>query len=337
MKKMSNLLFMTKKSTRWGMIGTGNVTEQKSGPAFSKVEASQLLAVANRSPEKAKDYALRHGVPRWHSDPMDLIRDADVDLVYVATPPDAHLHYALACLDAGKSVYLEKPMALNHAECKLINLAALKAGLPVYVAYYRRALPYFLKVKEMLESGILGKLIHVRLDQLFPARDEDLDPANPPWRVIPEISGGGYFHDMGCHALDLLFFLLGDPVMVEGMARNEGGLYAADDTVDAMIGLPGGLALKGHWSFVTPPDGEKDRVEVLGTEGSLYFSVFSFEDIRLQRGGKVELFSFERPPHIQQSLIQTIVDEHQGQGSCPSTGETAAVTSLVMDRICHCS
>jgi len=316
----------------WGMIGTGDVTELKSGPAFSKIDGSVLHAVANRTPEKAKDYARRHCIARYYPDPMDVIRDPEVDVVYVATPPDVHSDYALACIEAGKPVYLEKPMARTFAECQLINDAASKAGVKVWVAYYRRSLEYFLKVKELIGEGTLGRIKDLRMEQLFPARHEDLAPGKHPWRVIPEISGGGYFHDMGCHALDIVFDIFGDPQKVEGMSQNLGKLYEADDTVDAIISLPGDVALKANWSFVAREG--KDRVEILGKNGNLSFSIFSFEPIRLSLSSEEKSYDFERPAHIQQDHIQSIVDELHGRGLCPSTGENAATTSLVMDHLC---
>ncbi|MDX2430579.1 MAG: Gfo/Idh/MocA family oxidoreductase, partial [Bacteroides sp.] len=194
---------MSDRAIQWGMIGTGNVTELKSGPAFSKIPGSKLVAVANRTPEKAEDYAKRHGIGTCHTDPMDLVHDPQVEAVYIATPPQSHPEYALACIKAGKPVYLEKPMALSYEECLVINEAAEKAGVPVYVAYYRRALDYFQKIKEILEEEKLGEILHINMQQYFPSREEDSDQSNPPWRVIPEISGGGYFHDVGCHALDI--------------------------------------------------------------------------------------------------------------------------------------
>jgi len=324
---------MKEKLVKWGMIGTGNVTEKKSGPAFNKIAGSKLVAVGNRTPEKAEDYARRHRIERWHRDPVDVIRDPGVEIVYIATPPGSHLEYALASFKAGKPVYIEKPMALSYRECQVINEAAERAGLPVYIAYYRRSLEYFRKVKQVLADGMLGKILQINMLQYFPVREEDRDPVNPPWRVIPEISGGGYFHDVGCHALDIIFFMFGDPVHVTGRSLNSGGLYRADDSVGALITLPGNLILNGSWSFITPENFTKDRVEITGDKGRLSFSIFSFEAIQISVGEKEETISIAPPEHIQMPLIQSIVDEINGRGTCPSTGRTGAVTSLVMDQI----
>ena len=148
---------------RWGIIGCGKVTEVKSGPAFSKVKNSQLVAVMRRDAALAEDYARRHNVPRFYSVADDLINDSDVDAVYVATPPVSHAEYAIKVLKAGKPVYIEKPMALNYKECERINKAAEKYKVPVFVAYYRRTLPGFLRIKELIGNGAIGKVRFVRL------------------------------------------------------------------------------------------------------------------------------------------------------------------------------
>lgn len=102
----------------WGIIGCGNVTEVKSGPAFSKVENSRLVAVMRRNAALAEDYAKRHNVPKFYSKASDLINDPEVNAIYIATPPGSHMEYALEVIKAGKPVYIEKPMAVNYAECE---------------------------------------------------------------------------------------------------------------------------------------------------------------------------------------------------------------------------
>jgi len=324
---------MAKQIIRWGMIGTGNVTELKSAPSFNKIEGSRLVAVGNRTPEKAENYARRHGIPSWHRDPYDVIRDPEVDAVYIATPPGSHVDYALESIHAGKPVYIEKPMARTWEECQVINQAAEKAGVPVYVAYYRRSLPYFKKVKEIVDSGVLGKILLINMQQYFPARDEDHQPDNLPWRVIPEYSGGGYFHDVGCHALDILFYMFGDPLEVSGKTCNVEGLYEPEDTLSASLILTNKVLVSASWSLVIPESYGKDRIEVIGETGKLEFSIFSFEPILLTIGDQVESFSTIQPEHIQMPLIQSIVSELLGEENCPSNGKTAAVTSRVMDTI----
>lgn len=317
---------------RWGMIGCGSVTEVKSGPAFSKVKDSKLVAVMRRDLALAEDYARRHKVPKFYSKASDLINDSDIDAVYVATPPGSHAEYAIETIKAGKPVYIEKPMALNYEECLKINEASEKYKVPVFVAYYRRALPGFLRAKELIAEGAIGKVLFVQM-QLFKYPSENEKKGVLPWRVDPEIAGGGHFFDLACHQLDYLDYLLGPIQKVRAIALNQSGLYKAEDFVTAEFLFPDNVAGTGTWSFSVPPGSDRDIIEILGDKGSIKFSTFSFEPIILtNESGYRELIN-ERPEHVQYNLIEKIVQSLEGNGSSPSTGISAARTSKVMDEI----
>ena len=221
------------KTVNWGIVGCGNVCERKSGPAMYKTPHSALAAVMRRDAEKAADFARRHNVPKSYTDAAALIADPEVDIVYVATPPGTHRELAVQALEAGKPVYVEKPMAMNHAECLEMIAAAEKAGQKLFVAYYRRALPYFLKVKELLDGGSVGQPLTAEVRLLRPERPEDRDPARLPWRLRREVGGEGYFHDLAPHTLDILDFLLGEIADARGCKSNLGGFYDMADTVTA--------------------------------------------------------------------------------------------------------
>ena len=172
----------------------------------------------------AADYARRHDVPRWYDDADELINDPGVDAVYVATPPDSHSAYVLRAAQAGKPVYVEKPMARTAVECEQMVSACAEAGVGLFVAYYRRAMPRFVKVKELLEGGRIGQLRSVSIRNERPA-PVGCEADQEGWRVHPEISGGGHFVDLGSHILDLLDWLLGPVTHAAGVATNRGGRY----------------------------------------------------------------------------------------------------------------
>ncbi|QWT20378.1 Gfo/Idh/MocA family oxidoreductase [Bacillus sp. NP157] len=320
-------------AVRWGIVGCGAVTELKSGPAFSKVADSSLVAVMRRDADKARDYADRHGIARWYDDADALVGDPGVDAVYVATPPSSHREFALKVIAAGKPLYLEKPMAMDHRECLDIVEAGRAAGVPVFVAYYRRALPRFTTIARLLAEGAIGtpRLVNVLLHHPFEARYQDR--ANLPWTVQPAISGGGIFVDIGCHTLDILDFLLGPIADVRGLVRNQLGAYPAEDTVAMAFAFDSGVAGTGLWNFAA--DRREDRVEIVGDRGRLVFATFGDGPIRVETDGVVRELRVDNPVHIQQPLIATVVDALLGRGSCPSTGETAARTSWVMDQVLH--
>jgi predicted dehydrogenase len=316
----------------WGIIGCGNVTEVKSGPAFNKVEDSRLVAVMRRHKALAEDYARRHNVPKAYSDANDLIYDNDVNAVYIATPPGSHMEYAIAAIKCGKPVYIEKPMAINHIQCQNINEAAQKYKIPVFVAYYRRSLPGFLKVKDLIESGSIGKVRLLQI-QLFKAPTEEEKSGNLPWRVDPDISGGGHFFDLGCHQLDYFDFLFGPVQKVKSIVLNQGGLYKAEDFVTAEFVFHDNIVATGTWCFNGSQETNRDKLEIIGTKGSINFSTFSFEPIVLINESGRQEFINERPENVQYYLIDKIVKALSGKGTSPSTGITGARTSWVMDEV----
>jgi predicted dehydrogenase len=315
---------------RWGIIGVGNVTEVKSGPGFQQADHSALVAVMRRNGDLARDYAERHGVPRWYDDADALIRDPEVDAVYIATPPYAHRDYTLRCAAAGKPVYVEKPMATTYDECREMIEACAAAGVPLYVAYYRRALPRFLKIKALVDSGAIGEVqaVTVTLREPPPA---GLDPNHLPWRVVPELSGGGLLLDLGSHMLDFLDFILGPIREVNGYASSQAGLYPAEDIVTGAFMFESGVHGAGTWSFASFE--KVDLTEIVGSKGKIAYSTFGVDAVRLITADGVTEFAIENPPHVQQPLIQTVVDDLLGTGTCPSTGESGARASWVMDQL----
>ena len=121
---------MKREKIRWGFIGCGEVTKYKSGPAFQKIEGSEVVAVMSRNGAKAKTYAKERNIPKWYDDAQELIDDEDVNAVYIATPPSSHATYAIMAMKAGKPVYIEKPMAVTYEECCRINRISQETGVP---------------------------------------------------------------------------------------------------------------------------------------------------------------------------------------------------------------
>ncbi len=326
---------MILKRVQWGIIGCGNVTELKSGPAFNKVEGSALAAVMRRDKEKAKDYAQRHQVPRWYDNAWDLIEDSDINAVYVATPPLYHTEYAIEAMKAGKPVYVEKPMAATYTDCVRMNQVAEETGVPLFVAYYRRSLPYFLKVKELIDEGEIGNILSVDIKLVTTPRMEDYDKNKLPWRVNSEIAGGGYFYDLACHQLDILDYFFGHITEVQGVFSNRKGLYAAEDTVASSFLFENGVAGTGLWSFVGGESSAIDRMEITGESGSILFSAFDFTPVFLSTKNRTEEFRPDNPENIQYYLIKNVVEELRGMRKSPSNGISGARTNKVMDMILH--
>jgi predicted dehydrogenase len=311
---------------RWGIVGCGNVTEVKSGPAFQKAAGSALVAVMRRDREKAADYARRHGVPRYFDRAADLIADREVDAVYVATPPSSHLPLALEVAAAGKPCLVEKPMAMTHAECARMVEAFAARALPLFVAYYRRALPRFLRVRELLREGAVGSPTSVHIVHYEPLATGEKAAG---WRFDPAVAGAGLFYDLASHGFDLLDFLLGPIAAPSGYAVNTGGAYRVEDVTAAAFAFESGLVGTGVWNFNASR--AEDTILIDGTHGVIRVPVFTDGDIAVTRGGVEERLPYRNPPHVHQPLVQTIVDQLLGRGRCESTGETGARTSRVLE------
>ena len=316
---------------RWGMIGCGAVAEVKSGPGFYKAGNSKLLAVTSADPALTKSFAERHGVPKAYETSEQLVADAEVDAVYVATPPSSHKPLSLLVAKAGKHVYVEKPMAMRFEECREIVDVCAQQGVRLYVAFYRRAMPRFLKIKEWIDSGAIGEVRNVRAVQHQPPAPEDLSRATLPWRLKPEVSGGGKFLDMGIHELDLFDFLFGAIEEVHGIAGNQAGLYDVEDTVTATWRHASGVQGYGSWCYVCG-HGE-DFVEIVGSKGRISFEFFSDKPLTLISESGTQTADIPNPAHVQQPFIQSIVDDLNGVAPCPGNVESAVRSSWVADEV----
>jgi predicted dehydrogenase len=312
------------------MIGCGSVTEVKSGPGLQKAEGSALVAVMRRNGELAADYALRHGVPKWYDDAQALINDPEVDAVYIATHPDTHYAYTLMVAQSGKPVYCEKPLGMSYGQSKEMVEYCKQHAIPFFSAYYRRALPKYRMIKEILESGRLGKVraVHILMQQAI--KDEDRKNGGT-WRVRPEVSGGGKFHDVGSHALDLIDWFFGPVIEAKGEGLNQSKVYAADDMVHGYFKTEQGVAGTGIWCFDSFRD--EDTTTIHLQNGDLSYSVLDIAaPITITTNEGIEVINVPSPPqHVAQPLIQTVVDELLGRGTCPSTGESGMRTDYVLD------
>jgi len=319
------------KKIQWGIIGCGDVTEVKSGPAFNKVNDSALVAVMRRNAEKAADYARRHNVPKWFNDAQQLIDDPEVNAIYIATPPQSHEAYTLSACKAGKPVYVEKPMSTDSAAASRMLQASISTGVKLCVAHYRKAQPRFKKIKSMLDEGEIGEVRMVNLQLVQPPQSALIAKTDEFWRIDPAISGGGLFHDLSPHQLDLLQYFFGTPEKAKGFAMNQAGLYAADDMVMGNMLFKNKVAFNGSWCFSGAEKEEKDLVEITGTEGTIRFATFSTHHITVSKKGVEQVIVFDELPHVQQPMIDAVVKYFLGQADNPSSAESAVATMRVID------
>jgi predicted dehydrogenase len=318
------------KTVVWGIIGCGNVTEVKSGPAFNKVNNSRLHAVMRRDANLAEDYATRHNVPVWYSDAKALINDPEINAIYIATPPKFHEEYAIAALEKGKFVYVEKPVTLNVNSCKSLVESVNKTQGKLVVAHYRRALPMFLKVKELVDDKVLGAVKSIRLVMHQPEENNVIASSSVNWRVIPELSGGGLFYDLAPHQLDIIQYIFGEAVSHVGTAANQSNIHAAEDAVCGIMKLNNDILFQGSWNFNMPAMLKEDSCQIIGEKGYIQFPFFG-NQLRIVTDEGVDMIEFQHPQHIQQPMIQQVVDYFLGTAPNPCSIHEALKSMEVME------
>ncbi len=318
------------KQIKWGIIGCGNVTEVKSGPAFNKVPNSKLAAVMRRNGAKAADYALRHGVEQWFDDAEKMMDEAGLDAVYVATPPAQHLEYVLRGLEKGFDMYVEKPVTRNADEARQMAEAVAKSNGKLTVAHYRRALPMFLHVKKLIEDKAVGEIRTVQIRMWKTENAEMIAQTDTHWRVHPELSGGGYFHDLAPHQLDLMLYYFGKPKASHGYSLNQTKKYPADDHVCGEILFENGIVVNGSWCFNVAKNQVTDTCEIVGAKGKITFPFFG-NTVTLENELGEDTVTFTHPEHIQQPHIQNIVAYFNGEGENPCSIDEAVTLMEIID------
>lgn len=315
-------------AVRWGILGCGDVAEKKGGPALYKAEGSELVAVMRRDREKAQDFARRHGARRAYDHAEHLLADPEVDAVYIATPPHLHCEQTLAAARAGKHILVEKPMALNAAECDTMIAACRDAGVHLHVAYYRRFYPKFIAARKLVRENAIGEILGARLTMCAMS-------SAGGWRVQPEISGGGHFVDVGSHRIDMLIHLLGDVAEMSGYAENRLRHHAAENDVVLSLRMASGALVSAGFHFHTRP--AQDALEIYGSEGTLSLDPFDGESLNLRSGeGRGETHRWLTPSPVHLPFVQALADIYNGVAPPDAehvTGEEGAKATRVMEAV----
>jgi 1,5-anhydro-D-fructose reductase (1,5-anhydro-D-mannitol-forming) len=311
----------------WGIIGCGDVCEVKSGPAFNRIPHSRLVAVMRRDKDKAEDFARRHHAPFFFDQAEELINHPDVNAIYIATPPSSHEKYTELALRSGKPVYVEKPVSVDASSCQRMLKLSESLDVAVSVAHYRRGLPLFRKVKQLVQAGAIGSVRLVRLNTLQSPDKRKQEN----WRVDSAISGGGLFNDLSPHQLDILFWIFGPPEKVSGFSSNQSGYYNTPDLTVLNAVFPGGVVAQGAWSFSVSDLSAEDKCEIIGDKGRLFFSFFKPSTIEMVTESGADTLEFDFPVHIQEPMILAVNKYFRGEGPNPCSLKEAFEVMKMID------
>jgi predicted dehydrogenase len=263
---------MTERVVRWGLVGCGDIAEKRVAAALRESRGSTLVAVARARAELAAEFAARHHARRSYPDWRTLVRDPEIDAVYVATPVRHHAEQAIAAAEAGKHVLCEKPMGLDVAECERMLASARTHGIRLGVAYYRHHYPVVGRLREILASGEIGRPVLVEIQ----AHEEfDVPPDHPrAWFLRKAEAGGGPLFDFGCHRIEVLLDLLGPADEVHASLANV--RFARRDVEDTAVVhfrfRSGALAVLTVTHAGFEP---RDTLDLYGSEGSAHAAVLN--------------------------------------------------------------
>jgi len=307
------------KTLGWGLVGCGDIARKRVAPALRDLPRCELVAVARAREELAEGFAREFGARRWYGDAGALLRDPEVEAVYVATPVDLHAPQTIAAAEAGRHVLCEKPMALSSAQCRAMIDACRANGVRLGVAYYRRFYPALRRLKQILEAGEIGR-VGLVLIQAF------------EWHTIPEGSerswfyrkdraGGGPLMDFGCHRIEVLLNLLGPAQEALGLSANAFFQREVEDTVSACFRFRSGpIGVLAVSLAVREP---RDTLDVYGSEGSVHIAVLNEGTLRVRGPGASEAGerSEKHPPHA--NLHQPRIEDFSRaelEGRAPELG-----------------
>ena len=291
------------KHLRWGLVGAGDIVVKRVAPALANASRSELAAVSRRQADLAEEFAHRFSVPRWHLSWEELVRDPEIDAVYVATPVSLHAPVTIAAAEAGKHVLCEKPMALSVADCDRMIAAADANGVKLGIAYYRHLYPMILRVKALLAEGAIGTPVVAQINAF-----ERFDPpADHPraWFLDPEIAGGGPMFDFGCHRIEVLLHLLG-PASATGVLTNVAFTRRVEDTAAAILRFEAGAVATLTVTHAAVES--QDTLHLFGTEGSIHVPKLNGAELRLVSGGNELVERHPAPENLHQPLVQQFVD-----------------------------
>ncbi|MFJ4808121.1 Gfo/Idh/MocA family protein [Streptomyces longwoodensis] len=248
---------MTTDSVRWGILATGGIAAAFTADLIDLPDA-EVVAVASRSEASARAFGERFGIPRAYGDWASLAKDADIDVVYVATPHAAHRAAAGLCLEAGRNVLCEKPFTLNVREAgELVDLAR-REGRFLMEAMWMYCNPMVRRLKQLVDDGAIGEVRTVQADFGLEG------PFPPAHRLRDPAQGGGALLDLGVYPVSFAQLLLGEPAGIAAQA------VLSDEGVDlqtgAVLSWDSGALAALHCSI---DGGTGTSASVTGTRGRI--------------------------------------------------------------------
>jgi 1,5-anhydro-D-fructose reductase (1,5-anhydro-D-mannitol-forming) len=319
----------------WGIIGAGKIAERQMVSAMVQAPDQRLVAVMKRDRDQARRFAEQHGVPRFYDTVGALLADAEINAVYVATPPHLHAEQTIQAAEAGKHVLCEKPLALNTAQAQAMIDTCRANGVQLMVCYYQRYNTRHQQIKQLLADGAIGQITAARLNF------SDYFPPTPGyWHHDPAISGGGPLLDLGIHCIDLLRYLCGEVAAVTALIDTLAAASPVDDTATLLLKLTNGAqaVITSHWSTANFEPQQSNGLEINGTLGTIQAAPISAKDssgtLRLITAAGVQDFSVAPGgvrPHV--ALLTDFANALANNTPAPIPGEEGLAGLRVIEDV----
>lgn len=242
---------------RWGILGCARISRRGLIPGIQKSATGDLVAIGSRRLETALEWSREFGIPRAYGSYEELLKDSEIDAVYIPLPNELHLPWTIAAADAGKHVLCEKPLALNAGEAgKMIDHCRSK-HVTLMEAFMWRHQPRVAAIRQKIREGLIGELRLIRSSFSFPIAEGD-------WRLDAD-RGGGALWDVGCYGVNTArLFSEAEPTEIQALARF--GPSGVDLSLAAQLGFAKGVIAQIDCSFEQP---YRCRYELTGTRGTL--------------------------------------------------------------------
>ena len=317
------------KVVRWGLIGAGDIAKKRVAPALRDLPNCEFISVSRSRYELAKEFAKQFGARKWIADWCDLVRDEEIDAVYIATPVFVHAAQTIAAAEAGKHVLCEKPMALTVKECDEMISACRANNVRLGIAYYRRFYPAIKRVKEIVASGEIGKVSIAQINAFEYFDPSDDDPRH--WLLEREKSGGGPMFDFGCHRLEILCNLFGPVRRLESVISNSAFDREVEDTAHASMKFESGVC--ATVAVTHAAEMPQDTLDIYGTKGSITIPVLNSGEVTVTIGREERRESLPPDPNFHQPLIQEFADSVLQNREPDVDGTCGREIASLIDRI----
>jgi len=245
---------------KWGVLGAGSVAHRRAIPAINEADDAMLLALFNRTEEKAKQMAEEHGAKRYYTSVDELIADEELNALYVSSPTYLHCEHVLKAAEHGLEILCEKPMAMNVEECEKMIKACEENNVSLQICFLFRFHSIYRNIKKLIDEGELGEIIEVRMPIL-----KHLRVTEGGWRIIKSQGGGGSLMDLAAHSVDIFRYLLGEISQVTAFCSTFINDYEVEETGSVMMTMANGAHAITDTSFVV--SGCDIVSEIYGTKG----------------------------------------------------------------------